>query len=188
MTRAAFEQIKFLAEKVASVPGHFAEIGVWRGDTFVPMAKFAALHKRKCVAIDSFEGMDQPTERDRDEHGILQYQKGCLNGGVEASDRVAAEPNAIVFKGFVPNVFFQIHLNPFAFVHLDVDQYAPTMAALDWIWPRLADGGILVAHDWLPSSKILAAAAIDEWSAKNGLRFNGPLASSHAWIQKGATA
>ena len=36
----------------------------------------------------------------------------------------------------------------FKFVHLDVDLHRSTSAALEWFYPRLVRGGIIVAHDY----------------------------------------
>jgi O-methyltransferase len=36
----------------------------------------------------------------------------------------------------------------FAFVHLDADLYDPIMAGLQFFYPRVAKGGIIVVHDY----------------------------------------
>lgn len=150
----------------------------------MPMARFAKQHKRHCVAVDSFAGMAEPTDRDRDADKAHQYSKGSLAGGAEAFDRVSAEPNAIVFRGFVPEILFQVNVVAFAFVHLDLDHYAPTVAALDWLWPRMSRGGIIAAHDWFPHVEILASAAIKDWAAKSGAKINNQLDTRHAYFRK----
>jgi hypothetical protein len=36
----------------------------------------------------------------------------------------------------------------FSFVHLDVDLYQSTLSGLEWFYPRLNRGGVLISHDY----------------------------------------
>ena len=53
------------------------------------------------------------------------------------------------------------------FVHIDVDLYESTLAALRWAWPLLVPGGVMVDDDYLCSSCKGAKQAVDEFCKDN---------------------
>lgn len=165
--RAQYEQIEPLVALVADVPGDFIELGVWRGDTFVPLAEAGARADRRSHAIDSFWGMAPPTEHDYEPDGHCHYPEGCLSaGGVEGLlERCAhIQEWVAIWQGWIPEVFDRMPSDlHFAFAHVDLDQYVPTLASLHWLWPRMNPGGILCCHDWFPGHDFLAAGAIRAW-------------------------
>ena len=160
--RCNYLQLSPLIQRVANVPGAFAEIGVFYGVSFVPMA-VNHLH-RTCYAVDSFEGMAEPGAHDGN-----RYRKGSLNS--HGSDFLrGASPNIKVHQGWVPEVLATIPAHEqFAFVHVDLDHYLPTLAAMRWAWQRLSPGGLLVTHDWFPDRNEMASLAIKEFVAENNI-------------------
>lgn len=160
------------------VQGILAEFGVWHGTTFLPLAEVARRHGRTIHAIDSFQGMDQETDRDGG-----KYRRGQLSVGGSATFRLLVKPygpTVQVHEGWVPQILDTLPTDErFAFVHLDLDQYRPTRLALDWLWPRMAPGGVLVCHDWIPHRDHLAAGAIAEWMAATQVPAVAELESHH---------
>ena len=51
-------------------------------------------------------------------------------------------------KGWIPCRFGEIADRRFAFVHIDVDLYEPTRDALEFFYPRLNEGAVLVVDDY----------------------------------------
>ena len=190
--RASYSHIESLVEAAANVPGDFAEAGVWRGDTCEPLCQRAHELGKRCFAIDSFVGLGQPTERDYEPDGVCRYRAGGLNaGGDEGVGRLRARcagaiDSLVVVRGWIPEVLAELPDDiVFAFVHVDLDHYAPTLAALRWFWPRLAPGGVLCCHDWFPGRGILASAAFDEFTQDViGRCPFGPTQSNHGWVIK----
>jgi hypothetical protein len=152
-----------LLSLAVDVPGDFVEVGVFRGDTFKRLATIAHAIGRRAHGFDSFEGMAPPTDLD-----FGHYPTGKLSvGGVEAfrnilADAAVPEAGYRLWPGFIPHCFEGFD-EPVAFALVDVDQYEPTRVALDWIWPRLATGGVLLLDDYFHKREGLAARAIDEW-------------------------
>lgn len=188
MTRAAYEQIEDLVESCADVAGDVAEFGVWRGDTFLPLARWAARNGRRAHAVDTFTGMLDPTERDMEPNGVCHYPRGALGvGGSEALRRALAPfgEAACVWEGAIPGVLRRLPTDArFAFAHVDLDHYVPTLATLRWVWPHMTPGGILCCHDWFPGHDYLAAGAIHDWMAElNDWQIGGTLPSNHIWFK-----
>jgi len=52
------------------------------------------------------------------------------------------------FPGWIPSSFPCPNLELYKFVHIDVDLYHPTKDSLEYFWPRMALGGIIVTDDY----------------------------------------
>jgi O-methyltransferase len=141
------------ARSVAGLEGSTAECGVLGGvgssiiclslrDTYGPDDRH--------FAFDSFEGLAEPTQADRDRFGRLWWARGDFN---EFSDRtaravLAAFPFARVVKGWIPDGFVAVGPERFRFVHIDVDLYDATRDCLEFFYPRLVPGGIVFFDDY----------------------------------------
>jgi O-methyltransferase len=134
------------------------EFGVFRGVTL----KRIAAHAGVTIGVDSFAGMAAPGERDV-KNGWCPYPEGRLAAPqVEAKRRA---PTAILVSGYVPEVLAGLPDGPFAFAHVDMDQYAPTFAAMHWLWPRMMPGGIICADDWFAERDWLSGGALNDFAA-----------------------
>jgi O-methyltransferase len=150
------------------------------------MAELATNYQRIAHAVDSFKGMADPSPQD-----LGQYPKGALDVGGSAHFRMLVKPYGPMVKvheGWVPDVLDEMARCTFAFVHLDLDHYLPTLAALEWFWPRMERGGVMACHDWFIHKCDLATRAINEWLAGNAhnsriIDYNEH--SHHLWIAKG---
>lgn len=187
--RARWEHIYNLAQQCLCVPGDFCEFGVWQGSTFLPMAHLAATVSKRCHAVDSFRGCPAPSEKDRDEKGRQQYPSGSLSVGGPALFQQLVNPlgdTVCIWKGFVPKVLNRMDKDVpmLAFVHVDLDQYLSTLAAIRWSWSRLSPGGIMACHDFVSHRSFLAAGAIHFWMEESGTKETGTSGSGHIWFQK----
>ncbi len=175
-----------LMESVKDIKGDYIELGAYKGETFVRMSEFAFAQQRYCYAVDSFVGCGEPTAKDGD-----QYAKGCCNAGgtgplrKRLGYRWGSEWDIFVdiFVGWIPEVFQQITNKTFAFVHVDLDQYKPTLETLNWVWPKIAPGGIVACHDYTVGRKILATPAIDQFMADHELKPEG-IEQTTIWFRK----
>lgn len=121
------------------IPGDMAEAGVYRGGTAAVM--LAASKAKRLHLFDTFEGLP---------HAEGGFAAGEYRGSVEEvranlsrwADRI--EPH----KGLFPASAAGMEPVRFSFVHLDLDLYDSTLAALEWFWPRLTPGGTLLSHDF----------------------------------------
>ena len=63
--------------------------------------------------------------------------------------------------GWIPERFADVADRSFAFVHVDVDLRQPTLDSLEFFYPRLSPGGILLCDDYGCTTCPGATAAID---------------------------
>lgn len=145
-----------LREVLAQAPrGPRIEFGVHRGATLAIIAE----HEGLTVGVDSFEGMAEPGPFDYRE-GRCHYPRGRLKAPIEIA--AARVPRARLVRGWVPEVLADLPDGPWAFAHVDLDHYEPTLATLQWLWPRMMRGGIICCDDFFPGRDWLAARAINQ--------------------------
>jgi O-methyltransferase len=71
-----------------------------------------------------------------------------------------------LYPGWIPERFAEIADAQFCFVNVDVDLYEPTRESLEFFYPRMVPGGVLVLDDYgsaLQSPGV--ARAVDEFLA-----------------------
>ena len=56
--------------------------------------------------------------------------------------------NVKFYKGIFPETAKPIEQKQFSFVHLDVDLYQSTLDCLEYFFPRMVKGGIILTHDY----------------------------------------
>ena len=78
-----------------------------------------------------------------------------------------------IFNGWIPEKFHHVADKKFQFIHLDVDLYKPTKDSLNFFYPKLVQGGILVCDDYNYSTFPGAKKALDDFfhDKKNNYSF-----------------
>lgn len=134
--------------------GVVVECGVYMGGTTIQMAllqRFLGL-KRKIYALDTYEGMPEPTAADYgggmvytagmfadNRQNLVQsyYRKAGVEAGIEIVPGLCQDTLPAIIRG-----------NPrVALTFLDTDQYAGTKGGLDMIGPILKKGELIVVDD-----------------------------------------
>jgi O-methyltransferase len=154
------------------IPGAFAECGVWRGGSVLAMIltlQRLGVQDRDLYLYDTFEGMTAPSEHDTsqfdepaldtwsrataggrrawdyffqpDEFG-LESVKGLLLGTGYPAERIHFE------VGPVEQTLPEQAPDEIALLRLDTDWYESTRHELVHLYPRLADGGVLIIDDY----------------------------------------
>jgi hypothetical protein len=67
------------------------------------------------------------------------------------------------YPGWIPDRFPEVDDRCFSFVHIDVDLYQPTLDSLEFFYPRLSTGGIIVLDDYGFGTCPGATAAVDSF-------------------------
>jgi hypothetical protein len=149
------------------VEGDFAELGVWRGNTAAVLAYFALAGQRTVYLFDTFEGFDQQDLKGVDvdvkphfDNTSIQMVRETIGPCWEVC-RVAA--------GHFPDSIEPEHESrKYAVVSLDCDLYEPMKAGLEFFYPRMHRGALLLLHDYSSPHWAGARQAIDEFCAATG--------------------
>lgn len=139
------------------IPGDFAEIGVYKGNTARILAEAARASGRRLFLFDTFSGFDAA-----DQAGSENPSRSFTDTSLEAVRRFVGAEAVTYVVGRFPDSLAQIAMpERFALVHLDCDLYQPTLAGLSCFYPRLSSGGLLILHDYSSGHWSGCAKAID---------------------------
>jgi hypothetical protein len=151
--------------------GNVAEAGVFRGD----FAKFINLFfpDRILYLFDTFEGHDSADmDIDITKGGKLaqSFESGLFkNTSEDFVKSVLPYPDkAIIKKGYFPETAEGIR-DEFVFVSLDLNLYAPILAGLEFFYPKLVRGGIILVHDYFDAYITGVSQAVNEFCKRNHL-------------------
>lgn len=163
------------------VEGDTAEVGVFEGAMSWLILQ-AGEGRRQHHVFDSFEGLSKPEPVDGSHwtpgalacaedvvHRNLSPFKGCFK----------------TYKGWVPDRFQEVGAQRFSFVHIDVDLYEPTSASLEFFYPRMQPGGVIVCDDYNFTSCPGATKACDDFLATRPEKMIG-LSAGGGFLIKGA--
>ena len=134
-----------LARDSAARPGAWAEAGVFRGGS----AELIAAAKPPTIPLhlfDTFGGMPAVAPGD----GAFQPGDFGDTSVAAVRDRLQQTEGVEFHPGFFPDSAQtpELHTAQFQFVHLDLDLYQSTLAGLEFFYPRLLPGGVIVSHDY----------------------------------------
>jgi hypothetical protein len=157
-----------LVNSVYWLGGDIAECGVYNGGTayFMALAVERAAGKRDIHLFDSFEGLSRPGALDGD-----YWHQGDLACAEDAARRNLAGFTDMHFHpGWIPARFHSVSDREFCFVHIDVDIWQPTKESIEFFYPRLRPGGMLVCDDYGFDSCPGARRAMDDFFAERAER------------------
>jgi hypothetical protein len=189
-TMTSVERVVALCQSIAYVenqriPGAIVECGVWKGGSVMAAALALlalASTQRQLYLYDTFAGMPEPADIDVDWRG--QPARTLLRQRTpEAEQMRAACPLHEVKETllqtrypwekliFVPGRVEQtlpVQLpDSIALLRLDTDWYESTYHELTHLYPRLADGGVLIVDDYGHWQG--ARQAVDDYFSRHGI-------------------
>jgi O-methyltransferase len=138
-----------LAGQAARLDGDVLEVGVWRGGTGCLIAtRYSSLGAVGTVFLcDGFTGIVKAGAPDRHYRG--GEHADCTREIVATLAGVMGVANVQILEGIFPeDTGAAIAARRFSFCHIDVDVYESARDVLDWVWPRLQPGGIVVFDDY----------------------------------------
>jgi O-methyltransferase len=151
------------ATKTRRLPGDIAELGVYRGGSAKLIASLKG--EKRLHLFDTFEGMPE-VRPDVDRF----HASGDFAGDwLESTKRYLKNfSNIFYYKGLFPDSAQELGKTPtrFSLVHLDPDIYASTKAGLEFFYPRMVSGGIIIAHDYRNLACPGVRRAFDEFFAE----------------------
>jgi len=141
---SAFEQylIYSAARAQSKQPGSMAEVGTFRGGS----AKLICEVKgdKPFHVFDTFEGLPASSEADRGVHREHQYTCSLE----EVRVYLEGYDNVHFHKGLFPDSTADVPEQTYCFAHFDVDLYDGTKACLEYFYPKMVPGGVMISHDY----------------------------------------
>lgn len=133
------------------VEGDFVECGVYRGFSVAVAARTVEFARcaKQWYLYDTFGGVpadQRNANADARSSDAARYAAAGLYEGCRR--RFADYPNVQVVQGRVPEVLHDRAPARVAFLHLDMNSARAEAAALEFFWPRLAPGAMLLLDDY----------------------------------------
>ena len=161
-------EILRLAEQTLGVAGDFVELGCYKGDTSLLLAKLLkSNHSEKRLWLyDSFAGLPAKTREDFSVAGD-QFKAGELfvskREVVEKFKRAGLKV-PIIRKAFFEDLNPETDLPPtISFAFCDGDLYGSIKTSLRLVSPRLDQRGIIIVHDYNNPELPGSSRAVDEF-------------------------
>lgn len=162
-----------LLKNTNNLDGDVAECGVFKGSTIVGIGYYLKTTNsdKKVLGFDSFEGFsgddlnsDLSFSMTDD---IKNEAKLFKNNSFERVEKklkmVNVSDNIELIKGYFNETLPNYSSKSFCFVHLDCDLYEPYKYCLDFFYPRMVKGGIILFDEYNDPVYKKCNLAIDEF-------------------------
>lgn len=150
-----------LYKKIIDIPGHVIECGVFKGNSLIRLATYRqyleTAYSRKIYGFDMFGKFPETSFKDdkvfREKFiqiaGEDSLSKTQLN---EILHLKGLNDNTELIEGDILKTIPEfIHQNPqlkISLLHIDVDIFEPTACILEYLWPKVVKGGIVIFDDY----------------------------------------
>lgn len=167
-TKETIYSTYYLSKEMLSVPGVFVECGVAAGAQIMVMKYAIGDGNKKIYAFDSFEGIPMAGEFDTSQPGIGEIvhdkmkplSERLISSGitVHSKDNVVKNfhavglplDNIIFIKGWFQDTL-PIHskgISKISLLRLDGDLYESTIVCLEYLYPLVSVGGVIIIDDY----------------------------------------
>lgn len=150
------------------IDGSIAELGCYQGD--ISWQLNVLFPDRTLYLFDTMHGYD-----DRD---IAAEKKYICSDATYTSfrevneelllSRMANPEHVILKKGWFPETAYDMEDEKFAFVYMDADLYQPTFTGMEFFFPRMQQGGIIMLCNYENPSYPGISKAIFDFEEKYG--------------------
>ena len=125
---------------------------------------------RRLYLFDTFEGFD---ERDVDMErklGCSDAQTGLYSGTDKEKlmERMPLPGQVVIRKGWFPETAFDIEDETFCLVCMDACLYQPTLAGLEFFFPRMGRGGVILLSGCSGTRYRGVAKAVEDLETRYG--------------------
>jgi O-methyltransferase len=160
------EKIIELARNQLSCQGDFVELGCYKGDTSLLLAEVLKGTEKKLWIYDSFEGLPEKSEADESALG-MNFKGGelCVTKR-EVKERFlrAGLPVPVIKKAWFSELTGKDLPEEVALAFLDGDFYESIRDSLKLVESKMAEGGIIVVHDYQNPALPGVVKAVEEWA------------------------
>lgn len=144
-----------LVKRFFNINGVVVECGVWKGGMIASISEY--VKPKKAFLFDSFEGLPDAKFIDGNEAKSWQnntdganYFDNCtadIKYAYEAMEKSGVKYE--IHKGWFKETFEKLEFNEeISILRLDADWYESTMECLDFFYPKVIHGGIIIIDDY----------------------------------------
>lgn len=172
-----YEYFREIFQKISSISGAVIECGLGLGDSFIMLANHIGRENaeapRELFGFDSFEGWPAPTSYDESprnpQKGEWAYPQEDFEARVTEAGIYKRFPNlkVVITPGFLADSLPSSKAPEIALLHIDVDLYEGYRDALQYLFPHVAPGGVVMFDEYRYFSTrpgyIVGGKQIEKW-------------------------
>ncbi len=154
-----------------NISGSIAEVGCFEGgNALLALQSEIFPEDKKFLLFDSFDGFPALSEFDP-----IKNKQGDYKPTIDMQYiNQVFKPfhNVQIIPGYVPDTFSHVNVeDKYSLVFYDCDLYQPALDTLNFFWPKMTKGGIVLMHDYCfePGGFSGVKKATDEFCAQNGV-------------------
>jgi hypothetical protein len=137
------------AKYASKLEGDFVEFGGGFGLFSSAIYEYLEFEKinKKYYLLDSFEGLKNENLLDIELSALNNYRQ-YGNWYEEVKNKFKDFENMIIIPGYIPDTLNELKVDKVAFVSIDFNCVKPEKDALEFIWDKVVDGGIIIFDDY----------------------------------------
>jgi O-methyltransferase len=158
------------ASHAYNLEGDFVECGVNRGGysrAILNYVDLRAVHKTLYL-LDTFRGLVD--ESLTDEERLLGRTAGGYDECYADVVRTFAGQPVEIIRGTIPGTLPLVTSPKIAYLSIDMNCVQPEIAAIEYFWPRLVRGGVVVHDDYAMPAFVQQKRALDAFAERNRVR------------------
>ena len=160
------------ATYAVKLKGDFVECGVSKGflsSSIMEYLNWNSMNK-KFYLLDTFKGIDE-TQLSKEEITLgrkEQNQKFYSESYEDVKKNFAEFKNIILVKGSIPSTLNKVRAKKISYLSIDMNNAKPEIAAVEYFWPKLVKGGVILLDDYAYSGYFPQKKAFDRFAKKIG--------------------
>lgn len=150
--------------------GDFVECGVNRGflsASVMSYLDFNSLQDRKFFLFDTYSGLVDALVTKADVAAYRHPYPDCYDFVVDAFKEYS---NAVIVRGVVPESLSTVQIERVAYLSIDMNCVQPETAAMEYFWPKLTPGAIVIIDDYGFSGHEAQKISADNFATSVGTR------------------
>ncbi|HEY3419141.1 MAG TPA: TylF/MycF/NovP-related O-methyltransferase [Methanomassiliicoccales archaeon] len=156
MSNTAAQELFEAVKATGKIEGDIAEVGVFKGGSAKVICE--AKGDRRLHLFDTFDGAPEPDPFDN----LEVSEEDRFGSDLDAVRKYLANfPNVNFYKGLFPGTSGPVKDSVFSLVHLDTGLHRSTYDGLEFFYPRMNRGGLIISHDYSYMTGV--RKAIDEF-------------------------
>lgn len=155
---------QWAGRQASKLEGDFVEAGVNKAAfsaSLMKYVKFERLKDKTFYLIDTYSGL---VESLVDKSERAAFKNEYVDSYQFVVDSFKSYPNVKVIRGVVPDVLPTLNITKIAYLSIDMNCAAPERAALEFFWPKMVKGGIILLDDYAFSGRKLQQMTADDFA------------------------
>ncbi len=146
-------KIMFLLQCVKEtdqLEGDIIELGSYKGGNAIMIAKFLKQigSKKKVYACDTFEGIPYEDDFVGNPKGKGLLSDTNFDFVLKQIKKYGVDDKIFLLKGLFSDTLNDLTTRKFSLVFIDCNVYASTKFAINFVYPRLVNDGVLISHSY----------------------------------------